>query len=700
MPLQPLSPETMTETIASLGAEEAGRRMQQLVPELNRHNRLYHDLDAPEIDDRSYDLLFRELELLEQHHPNLRRGDSPTHRVGGTPRDGLTPFEHRVPMLSLGNAFNAEDIESFLQRCEKGLEVQPTWVVEPKLDGLAMELVYEDGLLTGAGTRGDGAVGEDVLHNVRTIRSIPLRLHSDTPPAYLSVRGEVFYPLEGFAEMNARRAREGLKTFENPRNAAAGTIRQLDPTLAARRPLTFIAHSFGEVEGTEMPETHMETLAQLGRWGLRVNALNTPCTSLDEVMDAIANLADQRDHLPYEIDGAVLKVDQRSLQEQLGFLTRTPRWAIAYKYPSPEVTTTLEAIDFQVGRTGVVTPVARLDPVRVGGVTVTNATLHNFANVAELDLRVGDLVRVKRAGDVIPRVAGRVETDDGHADRSTPEFPTCCPICDTALEQEEKADGDASTAWRCPNAMGCPAQLQAALRHFSGRRSMDIEGLGAKLIDQLVDTGLVTRISDLYRLTRHQLLQLERMGDTSSDNLLEQIDRSRAHPLARVLASLGIRDVGTSTARDLARHFRTLDAIMAADLDALTCVNGIGPRVADRILDFFADDRSREEVERLRSLGVRFTPEAEPKAPTDAETTNPFAGKSIVLTGALTRGRDEVRAQLEALGGLVKGSVSKNTDILIAGEKAGSKLKKARDLGITILDEAALDEMLNPLLGS
>ncbi len=689
---QPEDPAQLARRVAELDPTAAEVRIGALVAEIARHDRLYHELDAPEIDDRAYDLLFRELELLEARFPERQRPDSPTLRVGGEAVSELRPFPHRVPMLSLSNAFGEAELRDFEERIRRLLGAAAperiAYVVEPKLDGLACELVYEDGRLVGAGTRGDGQTGEDILHNVRTLRSVPQRLVGDAVPRYLSVRGEILFFLAGFEAMNAERSARGEKPFENPRNAAAGAVRQLDPRVAAERPLQFVAHSHGLAEGTPPATTHAEALARYAAWGLPVNPLNARVEGIDAVADAIASLQARRNELPYEIDGAVVKVDDVELQEQLGFVTRSPRWAVAYKYPPPQVTTRLEAVTFQVGRTGAVTPVANLAPVRVGGVTVSRATLHNQDQVVLLDLRVGDLVVVERAGDVIPRVVRAIE-DEGHAARPRPTFPETCPACGTALHRDPEL-----AVVRCANPLSCPAQLRAGLRHFASRGGMDIEGMGQKLVDQLVDKGLVRRVSDVFALTRAQLLTLERMGERSADNLLAARENSKARPLERCLVALGIPTVGESTARDLAQHFRSLDALMAASAAELTAVHGIGSVVAGEVAAFFGDARHREEIARLRALGVQF-PDLPAGDTASGAPVEGVSGRTFVITGTLpSLERAEAEARILAAGGKVSGSVSKKTHFVVAGEKAGSKLAKATELGVPVIDEGALLAML------
>lgn len=685
-----LSVKEIRARVEALDAAAASARLDELVPELNRHNHLYHVQDAAEISDRDYDLLYRELELIESRFPTLVRDDSPTNRVGGEPVDGLEPFEHRNPMLSLSNAFDADELRDFETRCERlmgGVAGTLRYAVEPKLDGLAVELIYEGGVLVAAGTRGDGYTGENILHTVATIRAIPQKLFGDVP-TYLAARGEIFYPLDGFEEMNAKREANGEKRFENPRNAAAGTVRQLDPAVAASRPLTFYAHSHGGAEGVDLPDTHSAQLAQLASWGLPTCPYNVQVDGIEAVIQAIASLGEQRNDLPYEIDGAVVKIDRIALQERLGFVTRSPRWAIAYKYPPPRVQTVLEEVGFQVGRTGAITPVAHLRPVRVGGVTVSRATLHNADLIRTLDLRKGCTVSIERAGDVIPKVVEAV-VDEAHGSLPPILFATACPECGTELVREDDA-----AVTRCPNTLTCPAQLRAAVRHFASRGAMDIEGLGSKLVDQLVAEGMVRRISDVYDLTASQLATLDRMGERSAEKLIAAIDQSKERPLERALAALGIPEVGESTARDLALHFRTLDALIDATAEQLCEVHGVGEKVATKVRAFFDDEDLLAEVHRLRLAGVQFpeVPERESSGSGDASAVE---DKTFVLTGTLpTLQRSAAKKRIQAAGGNVTGSVSKKTDFLVAGEAAGSKLEKARTLGIAIIDEAELLRML------
>ena len=673
--------------VGQLDEAAAQARLIALTAELNRHNRLYHEHDAAEVSDRIYDLLYRELEVLEESWPQHRQPDTPTARIGGAPAEGLTPFPHQVPMLSLANAFSADELRDFDARCRRFLaEDAPerlSYIVEPKLDGLAMELVYEGGVLTGAGTRGDGQTGEEVTHNVRTVRTVPLRLLG-AAPARLSVRGEVLFEIEGFERMNAERASRGEKTFENPRNAAAGTIRQLDPKVAASRPLVLFAHSVGE--GFSGLDTHDGVLAHLAELGFRINPLNRVCSGIEEVIARIAELGELRQTLEYEIDGAVVKVNGLALQDALGFVTRSPRWAIAYKYPPPRVRTTLDDVEFSVGRTGAVTPVAHLRPVRVGGVTVSRATLHNEDELRRLDLRYGDTVEVERSGDVIPKVV-RVVPEDGRDARRLVEYPEQCPVCGTPLVRDP-----AASVTICPGGMTCAAQLRRALIHFAGRRAMDIDGLGEKIVNALADDALVRWPSDLYGLTAGQVSGLERMGSKSAQNLIAAIDKSRERPLERVLFALGIPQVGEATARDLSRHFGSIDALMAADEGALMAVDGVGGKVAEEIRAFFSVPGNVDEIARLRAAGVRF-PSVERA---DSAASQALAGKTLVITGTLpSLSRDDAKALILAAGGKVAGSVSKKTDFLVAGEAAGSKLTKATELGVPVLDEDGLRALLS-----
>ncbi len=673
-------------------------RINELVDALIRHNRLYHQQNEPEISDWEYDALFRELETLEAVHPEQAREDSPTKQVGSAPIAELVPFVREIPMLSLQNGYKREppeedpwiDLRDFEDRLRRVLgEEAPAvfqYVVEPKLDGLAMELVYEDRRFVRGGTRGDGVTGEDVTHNLRTIPSIP-KVLPPSAPTRLTVRGEVLFDLPGFEKMNSAREAAGERRFENPRNSAAGTMRQLDPKSVAGRPLHFYAHSAGVLP--ERVPSHHELLNRFAAWGFTVNPINRRCTGLDEVIAAVADLERLRVDLPYEIDGAVVKVDSTAQQDALGFVTRSPRWALAFKYPPPTAQTRLESVLFSVGRTGAVTPVANLAPVRVGGVTVRNATLHNEHQMTRvLGLRVGDLVEIRRAGDVIPEVLRAVD-EPGRADRPPIAYPETCPQCGAHLVREPNPDDLDKVLIRCPDKLSCSAQARGAIRHFASRLAMDIEGVGEKIVDQLVTHGLVRRPSDLYALTKDQLVNLERMGELSATNLVSAIDASKARPLDRALMALGVPMVGESTARDLARYFGSLDAIMGATVPELTGVPGVGDNVAQAVRAFFDEPGNVEEIERLRARGVQF--------PGGARVANgtAFVGKTFVLTGTLpTLSRDAAKARIEAAGGKVTGSVSKKTDYVVVGADAGSKLEKAVELGVPTLDEGALLALL------
>lgn len=669
-----------------------------LKDELLRHNRLYHEMNAPEISDWAYDRLFRELEEIERDHPSLAAADSPTATVGSAPIDALKPFPHTVPMLSLQNGYRREEGEQYVDifefegriRRHLGDEAPAVirYVVEPKLDGLAMELLFESGKFVGGGTRGDGAVGEEVTHNLRALPSVPRRLPPEAPNA-LSVRGEVLFDLAGFERMNEARVAAGERPFENPRNSAAGTMRQLDPGQVRGRPLHFWAHSAGVIPaGTA---SHAELLGRFSEWGFRTNPLNRVCEGLDAVIAAVAELERQRPELPYEIDGAVIKVDSVALQDALGFVTRAPRWAMAFKYPPAKVETRLEGVTFSVGRTGQVTPVANLAPARVGGVTVRNASLHNEHQMQRiLGLRIGDRLVIQRAGDVIPEVVATID-EPGREARALVQYPSNCPICNAILVRElADPKRPEMVSIRCPNGLGCGAQRVAAIRHFASRLAMDIEGVGEKLVEQLVEAKLVHAPSDLYRLEsqRESLVALDRFGELSTANLLTAIDVSRSRPLERCLLALGIPNVGESTAKDLARHFRSIDAILSADVPALDAVTGIAEPTARQIRAFLDDPRNETEIAALRAGGVRFEPPA-------AHAGAGLAGKTFVLTGTLpTLGREAAKQLLEAAGAKVSGSVSKKTDFVVAGADAGSKLEKAVELGISVLSEGEMLALL------
>ncbi len=664
-------------------------RVRELRARLDAWNHAYYVLDAPTVPDAEYDRSFRELQSIEQAHPELLTPDSPTQRVGGTPAPELKPVRHAVPMLSIRTEtdITAQGARNFDARLRNALRLPADgppvrYLAELKFDGLAINLRYEQGLLVCAATRGDGSTGEDVTHNIRTIRQIPLRLQGIVPPL-LEVRGEIYMRRDAFERLNQRQREAGEKIFVNPRNAAAGAVRQLDPRIAAQRPLSFFAYGIGACSGFDLPSTQSDMLVALGSAGFPVCEHRALSEGADGLVAFHAEIAALRDSLPYDIDGVVYKVDDFALQEQLGFVTREPRWAVAHKYPAQEEITELLDIEVQVGRTGALTPVARLAPVFVGGVTVTNATLHNQGEIDRKDVRIGDFVIVRRAGDVIPEVVGPV------LERRTRELPRfdllarhpACPVCGSHVVRAE----DEAVA-RCTGGLFCPAQRKQALLHFAGRRAMDIEGLGEKLVDQLVDAGMVRTPADLYRLRMQDLLTLERMGEKSAQNLLDAIAASRTSTLGRFLFALGIRNVGETTARDLARHFGSLDAIMEADVDVLQTVPDVGPVVARSIVEFLSEPHNREVIEALRAAGVQWSEEAPSR-----EASAALAGKTFVLTGTLpSMSRDEAKAMIEAHGGKVTGSVSKKTHHVVAGADAGSKLSKAEELGISILDEAAL----------
>lgn len=674
--------------------DAAAERARQLREQLHFHAWRYYTLDDPLIPDAEYDRMFRELQALEAANPVLRTPDSPTQRVGAPVLDGFTPVRHAVPMLSIRTetdttAAGAQAFDARVRR-ELGLrddEAPVVYVAEPKFDGLAMSLRYERGVLVLAATRGDGEVGEDVTQNVRTIGQVPLRLPDDVPPM-LEVRGEVYMRRDDFDALNARQREAGEKTFVNPRNAAAGAVRQLDPAIAARRPLSFFAYGVGRVtpsaEGGLELATHYDWLQQLKSWGFPVSSSVKRCSGAIELIAYHGHMASVRDGLPFDIDGVVYKVDSLALQRQLGFVTREPRWAVAHKYPAQEELTTVLAIDVQVGRTGKLTPVAKLAPVFVGGVTVTNATLHNEDEARRKDVRVGDTVVVRRAGDVIPEVVAVLpERRTG----APPVFvmPGCCPVCgSTVVREAEEVDH------RCSGGLFCPAQRKQAVLHYAQRRALDIEGLGDKLVDQLVEAGTVRTVADLYRLGLSGLMALERMAEKSAGNVLDAVEKSKHTTLARFLFGLGIRHVGEATAKELARHFGSLDAIMGAGEAELAEVSDIGPVVARSIRTFFDQPHNREVVEQLRACGVRW----DESQPTE-RVPRPLAGKTVVLTGALpTLSRDQAKDLLEAAGAKVAGSVSRKTSYVIAGADAGSKLDKARELGVPVLDEDGLRRLL------
>lgn len=657
------------------------KRVRQLREQIEHHNHRYHTLDDPEVSDAEYDRLMQELRLAEEQYPELVTPDSPTQRVGAAPVGEFGEVRHAVPMLSLDNAFTDEDLAAFDTRVRDRLEREHPveYYAEPKLDGLAINLRYEKGQLVQAATRGDGATGEDVTHNVRTIKAIPLKLKGKAP-AVLDVRGEVFMPLAGFKAMNARALEQGEKVFANPRNAAAGSLRQLDARITAGRPLTLFCYGWGLVEGWKLPERHSEVIEQFREWGLRVSPEARVVTGLDECLQFYRAIGARRTSLAYEIDGIVYKVNLLKYQRDLGSVSRAPRWAIAHKYPAHEETTTVRDVEFQVGRTGALTPVARLEPVVVSGVTVSNATLHNMDELRRKDVRIGDRVIVRRAGDVIPEIV-KVIVEHRPPTARVVGLPSHCPVCGSEVERVE---GEAVA--RCTGGLVCSAQRKEALLHFASRRAMDVEGLGSRLVDQLVDGNLVHSPADLYALTLEQLSGLDRMAEKSAQNVLDALARSKDTTLARFLFALGIRDVGEATASALAQHFGQLRALQSATVEEIQQVPDVGPVVAAHVHNFFAEPRNRAVVEELQRRGVRW-PEQEPGRPA---ADGPLTGKTFVITGTLTSmSRDEARDRLVALGGKVSGSVSKKTSAVIVGADPGSKAQKAAELGVTILDEAA-----------
>jgi DNA ligase (NAD+) len=654
-------------------------RARTLRETLALHNYQYHVLDEPTISDAQYDALFRELQQLETQYPELLTPDSPTQRVGAHARLGFTQVTHRVPMLSLNNGFLSSDIEAFDRRAREALGVSTVeYACEPKFDGLAVSLMYEKGLLVQGSTRGDGETGEEVTANLRTLHTIPLRLPIKNPPERLEVRGEVLMQKADFEALNVAQKARGEKIFVNPRNAAAGTLRQLDPALTARRPLSFFAYGVGALEGFELPATHGALMGQLAALHFPVAAECALVSGAEGLLAYFECIQNARSALPYDIDGVVYKVNNFTQQAVLGFVSRAPRFALAHKFPAEEALTEILDIDVQVGRTGTMTPVARLKPVFVGGVTVTNATLHNEDEVRRKDVHIGDTVWVRRAGDVIPEVVS-VELGQRPAHARAFVMPAHCPVCGSAVTREE---GEAAS--RCSGGLFCPAQRKEALLHFAHRRAMDIEGLGDKRVDQLVDGGWVHSSADLFGLTMEQLSKMPLMGEKSAENLKAAIDRSRTTTLPRFIFALGIRNVGEATARDLARQFGDLAPLMSASIDDLLQVSDVGPVVAQSIHDFFAERHNRDVILRLQQQGVHWPVH-------EASGAQPLSGKTFVLTGTLPHlSRDEARARIEAAGGKVMGSVSAKTHYLVAGSEAGSKLERAQTLGVTVLDEAQL----------
>ncbi len=667
--------------------DKPAERAAWLRAELERANHAYYVLDQPEIPDAEYDRMFLELQRIESEHPDLITPESPTQRVGGEAASGFLPVVHAMPMLSLNNGFSDDDIIAFDRRSAEALGHSPVeYACELKFDGLAIALRYEDGRLVRAATRGDGATGEDVTQNVRTIRSIPLKLKGTHLPRVVEVRGEVLMFRREFERMNERQREAGQREFANPRNAAAGSLRQLDPRITAQRPLSFFSYGIGELEGVEMPDTHSALLEWYGELGLPVCAEQAVVNGAQGLLDFYRRIGEKRKSLPYDIDGVVYKVNRRDEQDKLGFVSRAPRFAIAHKFPAEEAMTELLDIYVNVGRTGAITPVARLNPVFVGGVTVTNATLHNEDEVRRKDARIGDTVVVRRAGDVIPELVSVVLE---RRPENAREFvmPTNCPVCGSRIERLP----DEAVA-RCTGGLFCPAQRKQALWHFAQRRALDIDGLGEKIIDQLVEQNLVRTPADLFNLGFSTLAELDRFAEKSAQNLLDSLEKAKKTTLTRFIYALGIRHVGESTAKDLARHFGSLDPLMNASVDELLEVKDVGPVVAEAIHQFFAEEHNRTVIEQLRAPGKVTWPEG-PPAPRAPQGV--LAGKTVVLTGTLpSLSRDEAKELLEAAGAKVAGSVSKKTDYVVAGTEAGSKLAKAEELGIPVLDEDGMRKLL------
>lgn len=670
------------------------KKIQQEITSLRKqiehHNHLYHTLDAPLIPDADYDALLRRLELLEQQY-DLQTADSPTQRVGGSPLAGFKQVRHEIPMLSLAKVTTEKELEDFESRIRKRLETAAPIVYscEPKVDGVAVSLLYNKGLLERAATRGDGETGEDITHNVKTIGNIPLRIKGKHLPQQIEVRGEIYLCKSGFAALNSRAAITGGKQFVNPRNTAAGAVRQLNPKITAQLPLQMFCYSVGFVSDGAVAASLSDTFSRLASWGFPVNPERTTCNGMTECLNYCLSLLAKRDELDYEIDGAVIKIDDLETQSALGSNARTPRWAIAYKFPAEEKSTQLLDVEFQVGRTGTITPVARLSPVFVGGVTVSNTTLHNMDEIARLGLKIGDTVIVRRAGDVIPKIVKVIEPTTGRITgtrRRAIKLPAACPACGSPIEK----DGD--VLYRCSAGIICPAQRKESIKHFASRTAMDIEGLGDKLVEQLVDVGMIENVADIYSLTAMQLAELERMGTKSADKLIVAIERSKTTSLARFLFALGIREVGEATALALVNHFGNLEGIMSADTEALEQVPDIGPVVAQHIATFFSNRSNLALIKQLRKHGIAWPDIAVSAA------NKPLSGQTYVLTGTLeTLSRDEAKRRLTEFGAKVSGSVSKNTDCVVAGPGAGSKLDKAEELKIRVIDEAQFLALLEEL---
>ncbi|MHC1582231.1 MAG: NAD-dependent DNA ligase LigA [Candidatus Syntropharchaeia archaeon] len=657
--------------------KEIKERIEKLRKEINRHNYLYYVLDSPEISDAEYDRLMRELEELERKYPEFITPDSPTQRIGAPPLEEFKTVEHRIPMLSLSSLFSEEEVRDFDRRIKNLLDTEKVeYVAEPKIDGLAVELVYENGIFTIGSTRGDGYRGEDITQNLRTIRSIPLRLLTDNPPSLLEVRGEVYMPIEEFRELNRKIEEEGGKPFANPRNAAAGSVRQLDPSVTASRPLNIFVYGVGVVEGVSW-KTHWEVLKSLSELGFRINPNIRLCKDISDVFDFYEWLKEERERLPYEIDGMVVKVNDLSLHEKLGTTARSPRWAFAYKFPPRQEYTRIKDIVVQVGRTGALTPVAILEPVEIGGVRVSRATLHNEDEIRRKDVRIGDMVIVERAGDVIPEVVGVMKSKRTGKEREFT-MPSTCPVCGGEVMKEEAVA-------RCINP-SCPAQLKERIRHFASKGAMDIEGLGPKIIEQLVENNLISDAADLYFLKKEDLLKLERMGDKLAENILGSIEKSKNTTLSRLIYALGIRHVGERIASILAEHFKDLENLKNAKYEDLIEIPEIGPEIARSIISFFAQEGTKRLLKKLGEAGVTYEKEEKKE--------EILKGKIFVFTGKISMPRDEAKRIVESLGGRVTSSVSKKTDYVVVGENPGSKLEDARRLGIKILSEEEFRRMV------
>lgn len=674
--------------MGSVATEKAQNRINYLRDQLRHHAYVYYIMGKLEIPDIEYDRMYKELEELEASHPELITPDSPTRRVGAEPLSAFSKVQHRIPMLSLDNVFSEQELQAYGKRLHDRLDndKEIIFAAEPKLDGLAVSIIYNEGRLTQAATRGDGSTGEDVTQNIRTIKSIPLHLIGKDYPDTLEVRGEVFIDKASFEKLNSQAREKGEKTFANPRNAAAGSLRQLDPVITSKRPLSIYCYAVGVVEGYEMPDSHSETLKQIRKWGFPVCNESEVVNGITGCLGYYKKILKNRDRLKYEIDGVVYKVNNFDLQNKLGYVARAPRWAVAHKFPAQEEVTTLNDIEFQVGRTGAVTPVARLEPVFVGGVTVSNATLHNMDEINRKDIRIGDRVIVRRAGDVIPEIVSVVPGSRKKSARKI-RMPGKCPVCKSDVIREE---GEA--VYRCSGGLYCPAQRKEAIKHYVSRKAMDIEGLGEKLIEQLVDEKLVDHVNDIYALKVDQLAELERMGEKSAKNVVDAITKSKTTSMKRFIYALGIREVGETTAASLATNYSNLDELRQATEEELQKISDIGPVVARHIVSFFSQKHNIEVINKILKAGVVFSSNRAPSA-----RSGRLSGKTFVITGTLSSmSREEAKELLQSAGAKVTGSVSAKTDYLLAGDKAGSKLAKAEKLGVTVLDEAKLEALLKP----